>query len=135
MQPLAASVGSDIVIPCDVSDEASMDAAFAMVVERWGKLDFVVHAIGFSDKNELRILHRQHHGGKLLADHADLGLQLYRRGAAGGEADAPGRVAADADLLRRGEGTPHYNVMGVAKAALGIGEVLRDRSSARAKSA
>ena len=54
VQPLAASVGSDIVLPCDVTDEASMDAVFAALAARWGTLDFLVHAIGFSDKNELR---------------------------------------------------------------------------------
>ena len=54
VQPLAASVGSDIVLPCDVSDEASLDAVFAALAARWGSLDFLVHAIGFSDKNELR---------------------------------------------------------------------------------
>ena len=54
VQPLAASLGSDIVLPCDVADEASLDAAFATLAERWGSLDFLVHAIGFSDKTELR---------------------------------------------------------------------------------
>jgi len=52
--PLAAQLGSEIVLPCDVDDEASMDALFDELQSRWGKLDFVVHAIGFSDKNELR---------------------------------------------------------------------------------
>ncbi|HBG99012.1 MAG TPA: NADH-specific enoyl-ACP reductase, partial [Rhodobacteraceae bacterium] len=52
--PLAASVGSDIVLPCDVADAGSMDALFAALAERWGRLDFLVHAIGFSDKGELR---------------------------------------------------------------------------------
>jgi len=54
VDPLAASVGSDIVLPCDVGDEGSIDLLFNALEERWGKLDFVVHAIGFSDKNELR---------------------------------------------------------------------------------
>jgi enoyl-[acyl-carrier protein] reductase I len=52
--PLAASLGSDIVLPCDVGDMDSVDALFASLEEKWGKLDFIVHAIGFSDKNELR---------------------------------------------------------------------------------
>src|SRR6056297_2835409 len=52
--PLAEQLGSDIVLPCDVGDEASIDALFAALEEKWGKLDFIVHAIGFSDKNELR---------------------------------------------------------------------------------
>ena len=54
VDPLAQSVGSDTVLPCDVGDEASIDALFAALEAKWGKLDFVVHAIGFSDKNELR---------------------------------------------------------------------------------
>ena len=53
LEPLAASVGSDMLVDVDVTDDASMDAAFGMIAEKWGKLDFVVHAIAFSDKNEL----------------------------------------------------------------------------------
>ena len=52
--PLAASLNSDMVIECDVSNGASIDAAFAEIEAKWGKIDFLVHAIGFSDKNELR---------------------------------------------------------------------------------
>jgi NAD(P)-dependent dehydrogenase (short-subunit alcohol dehydrogenase family) len=52
--PLAAEVGSDLVLPCDVADMESVDALFASLADRWGSLDFLVHAIGFSDKNELR---------------------------------------------------------------------------------
>ena len=53
VKPLADSVGARLVLPCDVSDEASIDATFAAIEKEWGKLDFVVHAIAFSDKNEL----------------------------------------------------------------------------------
>lgn len=52
--PLAERLGSDFTLPCDVSDFASMDALFASIEEKWGKLDFVVHAIGFSNKDELK---------------------------------------------------------------------------------
>ena len=52
--PLAQSVGSTMVLPCDVEDVASMDALFAALAEKWGSLDFLVHAIAFSDKNELK---------------------------------------------------------------------------------
>ena len=52
--PLAESLGSPVVMPCDVTDAASMDAVFAAVAEEWGGLDFVVHAIAFSDKEELK---------------------------------------------------------------------------------
>ena len=53
VEPLAAEVGCTTVLPCDVSDTASMDAVFAALKEKWGKLDFLVHAIAFSDKAEL----------------------------------------------------------------------------------
>ena len=53
VDPLAAEVGCTTVLPCDVSDTASMDAVFAALKEKWGKLDFLVHAIAFSDKAEL----------------------------------------------------------------------------------
>ncbi len=54
VKPLAAELGATIVLPCDVEDTASLDAVFETLKQSWGKLDFVVHAIGFSDKNELR---------------------------------------------------------------------------------
>ncbi|RTL62197.1 MAG: SDR family oxidoreductase, partial [Hyphomicrobiales bacterium] len=53
VEPLAADVGSKIVLPCDVTDAASVDALFASLTETWGNLDFLVHAIAFSDKTEL----------------------------------------------------------------------------------
>src|SRR5690606_919544 len=53
VEPLAAEVGSDFLVECDVSDEAAMDQTFAEIKSRWGNLDFVVHAIGFSNKDEL----------------------------------------------------------------------------------
>ena len=53
VEPLAASVGSDFLVDVDVMDDASLDAAFAALKDRWGKIDFLVHAIAYSDKNEL----------------------------------------------------------------------------------
>ena len=53
VEPLATSVGSDLLVDVDVTDDASLDAAFARIGETWDRLDFVVHAIAFSDKNEL----------------------------------------------------------------------------------
>ena len=52
--PLAASIGSDLVMPCDVTDAVSMDAVFSTLQQKWGKLDFVLHAIAYSDKEELK---------------------------------------------------------------------------------
>ncbi len=54
VRPLAASVGSDLVVPCDVAEEESVDAAFAAVAQRWEGIDFLVHAIGYADKSFLR---------------------------------------------------------------------------------
>ena len=54
VRPLAASLGSDLVVPCDVEDIASVDALFDELKAKWGRLDFLVHAIGFSDKSELK---------------------------------------------------------------------------------
>src|SRR6478735_3537195 len=54
VEPLAASLGSSLLLPCDVEDLASVDSVFAELGKRWGKLDFLVHAIAFSDKNELK---------------------------------------------------------------------------------
>ena len=54
VRPLAESLGSQIILPCDVSEENSLSAVFEEIEEKWGTLDFLVHAIGFSDKNELR---------------------------------------------------------------------------------
>ncbi|MED5206938.1 MAG: SDR family oxidoreductase, partial [Pseudomonadota bacterium] len=53
LEPLAQSVGSDLMVDVDVTDDASLDAAFATLQERWGRIDFLVHAIAFSDKSEL----------------------------------------------------------------------------------
>ena len=54
VKPLAATLDSTLVVPCDVEDSASVEATFEAVAKAWGSLDFVVHAIGFSDKTELR---------------------------------------------------------------------------------
>ena len=116
--PLAESVGSDAVLPCDVIDTNSMDVVFADIKQRWGKLDFLVHAIAYSDKEELKggyidtspenfsqtmniscysftsICQRAR---KLMTDGGSLLTQTY--------------FGAERVM-------PHYNVMGVAKAAL-----------------
>src|SRR6516225_7906069 len=54
VKPLAQSVGADLVMPCDVEDAASVDAVFTTLANKWGSIDFVVHAIAYSDKNELK---------------------------------------------------------------------------------
>ncbi len=118
VDPLAAQLGSDTVLPCDVGDEASMDALFDALKEKWGGLDFIVHAIGFSDKNELRGRYvdtsRQN-----FAQSMDISVYSFTA------------VVQRAEKLMTNGGAcltltyygaekvmPHYNVMGVAKAAL-----------------
>jgi enoyl-[acyl-carrier protein] reductase I len=118
VEPLAAELGSEIVVPCDVSDMASIDATFATLKEKWGSLDFVVHAIAFSDKDELT--------GRYVDTSADnftktMFISVYSFTA----------IAQRAEKLMTNGGSlltltyygaekwmPHYNVMGVAKAGL-----------------
>src|ERR1700688_4303646 len=54
VRPLAGSIGADIILPCDVTNTASIDATFAELKQKWGELDFVVHAIAFTNKDELK---------------------------------------------------------------------------------
>jgi enoyl-[acyl-carrier protein] reductase I len=116
--PLAAQVGSDFLIDCDVSDMAALDAAFAQIETRWGKLDFLVHAIGFSDKNELR--------GKYVDTSLEnflmtMNISAYSLVAAAKRARPlmkDGGSIVTLTYYGAEKVVPHYNVMGVAKAAL-----------------
>lgn len=116
--PLAAELGSDIVLPCDVTDEPSIDAAFAALAERWGSLDFVVHAIGFSDKTELR-------GRYVDTSPANfqltMNVSVYSFTAVAQRAEkmmSEGGSLLTLTYFGAEKVMPHYNVMGVAKAAL-----------------
>ena len=118
VDPLAAQLGSDIVLPCDVGDEASIDALFAELQARWGKLDFLIHAIGFSDKNELR-------GRYVDTSRANFQLSMdisvFSFTAVVNRAEKMmGEGGSCLTLTYYGaeKVMPHYNVMGVAKAAL-----------------
>jgi enoyl-[acyl-carrier protein] reductase I len=116
--PLAQSVGSDFVLPCDVEDIGSVDSVFAAMEKRWGGLDFLVHAIGFSDKNELK------------GRYADTTRENFTRTmivSCFSFTEAAKRAAAMMPpggsilTLTYGGSTrvmPNYNVMGLAKAAL-----------------
>ena len=84
VKPLAEQLGARLVLPCDVEDIASVDAVFETLREQWGRLDFLVHAIGFSDKNELQGPLCRHQPREFLAHHGDLLLLLHR-----GRASAP----------------------------------------------
>ncbi|MEW2916354.1 MULTISPECIES: enoyl-ACP reductase FabI [Ruegeria] len=118
VDPLAAQLGSEIVLPCDVGDEDSIDALFSELEQKWGKLDFVVHAIGFSDKNELRgrYVDTSRANFKLTMD-----VSVYSFTAVMQRAEkmmSEGGSAITLTYYGAEQVMPHYNVMGVAKAAL-----------------
>jgi enoyl-[acyl-carrier protein] reductase I len=118
VQPLAASVGSDFLVDVDVMDEASMDACFAALKDRWGTIDFVVHAIAFSDKNELtgRFINTSLANFKnSLAISCFSFIDVARRAA---ELMPDGGSLITLTYGGSNRVTPNYNVMGVAKAAL-----------------
>ncbi len=119
VKPLAESVGAKLVLPCDVEDEASVDAAFAALKEAWGHLDFVVHAIAFSDRSELKGRYadttRDNFSRTMLISCFSF-TEIARRAAE----LMPERGGAMLTLTYGGSSRvmPNYNVMGVAKAAL-----------------
>ncbi|MDF1726932.1 MAG: enoyl-ACP reductase FabI [Sulfitobacter sp.] len=118
VEPLAAQLGSDIVLPCDVGDEDSIDALFASLKETWGGLDFVVHAIGFSDKSELRGRYVDTSRGNFAMS---MDISVYSFTAVMQRAEkmmGPGGAALTLTYYGAEKVMPHYNVMGVAKAAL-----------------
>jgi enoyl-[acyl-carrier protein] reductase I len=116
--PLAEEVRSDIVLPCDVTDAASVDSVFAELERRWGKLDFLVHAIAFSDKAELDgryvdTSERNFTQTMLISCYSltALARRAERLMTGGGSILTLTYYGAEKVM-------PHYNVMGVAKAAL-----------------
>jgi enoyl-[acyl-carrier protein] reductase I len=118
VKPLAESVKSQIVVPCDVTDEASLDATFKAIEDQWGKLDFLVHAIAFSDKNELDGMYLNTSRANFART---MDISCYSFTACcqravplmkdGGSMITLSYYGAERVM-------PHYNVMGVAKAAL-----------------
>ncbi len=116
--PLAASVGSDFVLPCDVSDMGSIDAVFAEIENRWGKFDFLVHAIAYSDKAELtgRYVDTSREN---FAKSLDISCYSFTAIAQRAEKLMPdGGALVTLTYYGAEKVMPHYNVMGVAKAAL-----------------
>ncbi len=118
VEPLAAELGSSIVLPCDVSDYASMDAVFAELKSKWGQLDFLVHAIAFSDKAELDgryvdTSERNFTTSMLISCYSFTALaqRAEKLMTNGGSLLTLTYYGAEKVM-------PHYNVMGVAKAAL-----------------
>jgi enoyl-[acyl-carrier protein] reductase I len=118
VEPLAAEIGSKIVLPCDVTDDASVDAVFATIEREWARLDFLVHCVAFSDKEEL--------DGRYVDTSKDNFVQTMLISCYSFTA-----LAKRAEKLMPEGGSlitltyygaekvmPHYNIMGVAKAAL-----------------
>lgn len=118
VEPLAASVGSTLVIPCDVSDEKSVEETFNILKKKWGKLDFVVHAIGFSDKEELKGKY-VNTSRKNFLNSMDISCYSFTEVA---RYAAPMMTEGGSLLTLTYYGAekvmPHYNVMGLVKAAL-----------------
>lgn len=118
VRPLAEEVGSDFLIDCDVADPADLDTAFATLASRWPTIDFIVHAIGFSDKNELR--------GRYCDTTLDnflmtMNISVYSFTAVAQRAAAMmpnGGTMLTLSYYGAEKVIPHYNVMGVAKSAL-----------------
>jgi enoyl-[acyl-carrier protein] reductase I len=118
VEPLAAELGSKLVLPCDVTDEASVEAVFAALAKEWGSIDFLVHAVAFSDKEEL--------DGRYVDTSKDNFVQTmliscysFTSLAKRAEALMPnGGSLLTLTYYGAEKVMPHYNVMGVAKAAL-----------------
>jgi enoyl-[acyl-carrier protein] reductase I len=118
VMPLARSVGSDLVLSCDVEDIASVDALFATLAEKWGSLDFLVHAIAFSDKNELKGRYADTTRGNFTRT---MLISCFSFTETAKRAAALMPAGGAMLTLTYNGGTramPNYNVMGVAKAAL-----------------
>jgi enoyl-[acyl-carrier protein] reductase I len=118
VEPLAASLGSDILLDVDVTDEASLDAAFTTLRDRWGRMDFLIHAIAYSDKAELqgRFINTSRANFKHSLDVSCYSfIDLARRAS---EMMPEGGSLVTLTYGGSNRVTPFYNVMGVAKAAL-----------------
>ncbi len=119
LEPLAASVGSDFMVDVDVTDDASLDAAFEQLAARWPTIDFVIHAIAFSDKSELtgRFLNTSRANFKNSMDISAYSFIEVARRAHPMMVENGGSLIT-LTYLGSNRVVPNYNVMGVAKAAL-----------------
>jgi len=118
VRPLAAGIGANLVLPCDVTDSASLDAVFRALTERWARLDFLVHAVAYSDKDQLKgryIDTTPDNFARTMSISCFSFTDVCRRAEAlmteGGSLLTLSYFGAERVM-------PHYNVMGVAKAAL-----------------
>jgi enoyl-[acyl-carrier protein] reductase I len=118
VKPLAASVGSDLVMPCDVEDIGSLDAVFAELKDKWGTLDFLVHAIAFSDKSELKGRYADSTRENFVRTMV-ISCYAFTEAAKRAAALMPNGGSMVTLTYNGGDrAMPNYNVMGVAKAAL-----------------
>lgn len=119
VRPLAESVDAEIIVECDVTSDASMDAAFAAIKNKWGALDFLVHAIAFTDKSALEGSFVENTTRQIFKDTMDVSafsfVDAARRAS---EMMGPGGSMITLTYLGAERTVPNYNVMGVAKAAL-----------------
>ena len=118
VEPLAAEIGASVAGHCDVTDMASIDAVFAALEQKWGKLDFLVHAIGFSDKEELTGRYVDTSHGNFLRT---MDISVYSFTAVAQRAEklmTEGGSMLTMTYYGAEKVMPNYNVMGVAKAAL-----------------
>jgi enoyl-[acyl-carrier protein] reductase I len=118
VEPLAAELGTTVVLPCDVTDAASMDAVFDTLAKTWGRLDFVVHAIAFSDKNELDgryvdTTEKNFTQSMLISCYSFTALAKRAE-----KLMTDGGALLTLTYYGAEKVMPHYNVMGIAKAAL-----------------
>jgi enoyl-[acyl-carrier protein] reductase I len=118
LEPLAASVGADVLIPCDVEDIASVDNVFAVLKEKWGKIDFLVHAIAFSDKNELKGRYADTTRDNFIRTMIISCFSFTEIAKRAAEIMPDGGALVTLTYGGSTRVMPNYNVMGVAKAAL-----------------
>ncbi len=120
VEPLAQSLGSDIVLPCDVNDESSISNVFEELEKKWGKLDFIVHAIAYSDKEELRgrFIDTTQSNFRTTMDISCYSLVAVCKAGENLMKKAGGGSVLTLSYYGAEKVVPHYNVMGVAKAAL-----------------
>jgi len=118
VEPLAAEIGVKTLVECDVTSDAAMDETFRVLTDTWGKLDFLVHAIGFSNKDELEGRYIDTSAGNFALT---MNISVYSFTAVAKRAEAlmqPGGALLTLTYYGSEKVIPNYNVMGVAKAAL-----------------
>ncbi|MEZ5791746.1 MAG: enoyl-ACP reductase FabI [Nitratireductor sp.] len=118
VRPLAQSVGSDLLLPCDVEDVSTVDAVFSELKAKWGKIDFLVHAIAFSDKNELKGLYANTTRENFVRSMVISCFSFTEIAARAAPLMSDGGSMITLTYGGSTRVMPNYNVMGVAKAAL-----------------